>query len=83
MDVSNTKSKLEKGLKTLHILDNDINSFSHWLNEVEEKLYEIENNYSPETHLNSQLQYIKVSISTTFIMFYFNNIFLYILYSIL
>lgn len=61
MDIYNTKSKLEKGLKTLQFLDNNINSLSNWLDEIEQKLYEIEDNHSPEKNVEVQLQFIKVS----------------------
>lgn len=44
MDINNTQLKLEKGLKALDFLENNINSLSKWLTIVEQKLNEIENN---------------------------------------
>lgn len=67
-DIGCTKSKLEKGLKTLHFLDNNINNLSNWLNGVEQKLYEIENNHLPENNVDIQLQFIKVNISVTLLL---------------
>lgn len=42
-DINNTQLKLEKGLKALDFLENNINSLSKWLTIVEQKLNEIEN----------------------------------------
>lgn len=44
IDINNTQLKLEKGLKALDFLENNINSLSKWLTIVEQKLNEIENN---------------------------------------
>lgn len=42
-DINNTQLKLEKGLKALDFLENNINTLSKWLTIVEQKLNEIEN----------------------------------------
>lgn len=60
MDINNVKCKLEKGLKVLDFLDNNINCLSNWLTEVEEKLYAYESSQSSEKSSEAQLKYITV-----------------------
>lgn len=66
IDISNTKCKLEKGLKALDFLDTNINSMSNWLNEVEKKLDEIDDIQLSE-NLEDQIKYIEVRLQIIFI----------------
>lgn len=74
MDVSNTKCKLEKGLKTLEFLDTNINSLSIWLTEVEQKLDEVEDTQLTNKNIENQVKYINVR----FVSYIFMYIILYL-----
>jgi len=66
MDIGSTQFKLEKGLKALHFLDNNMNLMSKWLTEVEQKLDEIENIQLPEKNLKAYIIFIQVTFITYF-----------------
>lgn len=66
MDIRSTQFKLEKGLKALDFLDNNMNIMSKWLAKVEQKLDEIEDAQLSEQNLDGQITFIKVK----FIDFY-------------
>lgn len=60
MDIRSTQFKLEKGLKALDFLDNNMNIMSKWLAKVEQKLDEIEDAQLSEQNLDGQITFIKV-----------------------
>lgn len=63
MDICSTRSKLEKGLKALDILDTNINKMSNWLTEMEQTLDKIENIQLSEKNIKDQIKFIQVRLN--------------------
>jgi len=66
IDIGDAQFKLEKGLKALDFLDNNMNIMSKWLTEVEQKIDEIEDTQFAEKNLEAQITFIKVKLITLF-----------------
>jgi len=66
IDIGDAQFKLEKGLKALDFLDNNMNIMSKWLTEVEQKLDEIEDTQFVKKNLETQITFIKVKFITSF-----------------